>query len=140
MAKRRQPEREIQQQIVRLLKSLGADVWVLGTTRRRGDYQGTMMTAGIPDLYVVMPEHSWITEFGKAPESTRSVATVLPTALWIEVKSPTGRLTAAQKHFQVRCISAGVRHVAGGLDEVYGWLVGNGYLRPDQVSRERSAS
>jgi hypothetical protein len=43
------PEKVIQQQIVTLLRSIGAQVWVLGTRRKRGDYQGTMQTPGLPD-------------------------------------------------------------------------------------------
>lgn len=51
----RVPEKAVQAQIVHLLRSIGANVYVLGTTRRKGDHQGTMQTPGIPDLYVFLP-------------------------------------------------------------------------------------
>ena len=119
MAKRRQPERAIQAQIVHLLKSLGARVYVLGTTRRKGDYQGTMMTAGLPDLMAFLP-HGRVSGDGWI-------------LLIVEVKAPKGRMSKPQRDFRENCLCAGVEHIAGGLDEVFSWLIQNKYLRQDQV-------
>ena len=38
-----------------LLGYLGAEVYPIGTTRKRGDYQGTMMARGLPDVLAFMP-------------------------------------------------------------------------------------
>ena len=115
-----QREKWIQVEITRLLRSLGWDVCTLGTRRRKGDYQGTMMTPGIPDLYAFPPN---------ALRGHRE--------LWIEVKAPNGRMSPAQIHFEACCLRNGIPHVVGGTDEVLSWLVKNGYLRADQVSAER---
>ena len=48
-------EKEIQADIVKLLETVGAAVYRIGTTRKRGDHQGTMQTAGIPDLVAFVP-------------------------------------------------------------------------------------
>ena len=50
-------EKEIQADIVKLLETVGAAVYKIGTTRKKGDHQGTMQTPGIPDLcaFVKMP-------------------------------------------------------------------------------------
>ena len=114
--KRRQPEKEIQAQIVTLLRSLRADVWVLGTRRPRGDYQGTRQSPGLPDLIAFLPDEE---------------------LLFIEVKSPKGRLTEEQKQFQQCCFDARVSHIVGGIDEVIDWLIDRRYLLEDQVSHER---
>ena len=45
-----QLEKEIQADIVKLLETVGAAVYKIGTTRKKGDHQGTMQTPGIPDL------------------------------------------------------------------------------------------
>ena len=43
-------EKEIQSDVVKLLETVGAAVYKIGTTRKKGDHQGTMQTPGIPDL------------------------------------------------------------------------------------------
>jgi hypothetical protein len=48
-------ERAEQSHIVQLLRTVGGQVYVLGTTRRRGDYAGTMQTPGLPDLLAFLP-------------------------------------------------------------------------------------
>ena len=53
--RRRQPEKAVQVQIVRTLQLIGAAVYVSGTTRPRGDHQGTCMTPGIPDIEAFLP-------------------------------------------------------------------------------------
>lgn len=107
----RVPERVVQQQIVHLLRSLGAQVWVLGTTRRRGDYHGTMMSPGLPDL----------------------IAAVHGRMLMVECKAIGGKLSHAQVAFQVACQDCGVHHVVGGVDEVLAWLQQQGIVKPDAV-------
>ena len=110
---RRQPERAEQANIVRLLRSLGATVYVLGTTRRKGDYHGTMQTPGLPDLLA----------FVQCPD----VGAVELIA--IEVKAPGGRLRSEQRVFGDLCAMADVDHIVGGLDAVVDWLIMCGVLR-----------
>ena len=74
------PEKQIQADIVTLLETVGAAVYKIGTTRKKGDHQGTMQTPGIPDLVA----------FVRVP-----IAAVFPdwrtlVQLWIEVKRPGG--------------------------------------------------
>ena len=52
---RRHPERVIQSHIVGLLRQVGCQVYVLGTTRPKGDYHGTCQTAGLPDVLALLP-------------------------------------------------------------------------------------
>lgn len=112
--KRQQPERTEQRAIVQLLRSIGASVYVLGTTRRKGDHPGTMQTPGIPDLYVFLP---------KTP--TRYIGM----AVWIEVKAKRGRPSAAQNEFRRECKALGVSHVLGGVDDVIMFLEDHRYLK-----------
>ena len=118
-----QPEKEIQAQVVHLLRSLRWDVWSIGTRRRKGEHQGTMMTPGIPDIYAQPPE---------VRADVRE--------LWVEAKAPGGRLRDSQIHFQACCLRNGVPHIVGGTDEVIDWLILHGYLSSDQVSHERKSS
>jgi hypothetical protein len=117
---RRQPERVEQRQIVNLLRSLGATVYVLGTTRRQGDHMGTMQTPGIPDLWAFLP--------------ARSGVSTLYLCLWVEVKAPGGRLRPEQRAFRDQCTARGVPHVVGGVDAVIAWLIDAGYLLPQNVA------
>lgn len=111
----RVPERVVQQQIVHLLRSLGAQVWVLGTTRRRGDYHGTMQTPGLPDL----------------------IASVKGRMLMVECKAKGKGLRLEQRVFQQACRDCGVAHVVGGLDDVIAWLMAEGLLKTDAVAHYR---
>lgn len=119
--RRRHPERAEQAAIKALLEHIGAAVWVFGTTRRKGDYQGTMQTPGPPDLQAFLPRGLGL--------------------LCIEVKAPGGRLSDAQRRFRQECLSClspyQVRHVVGGLDAVIAELVPLGLLRVDQVAHYR---
>lgn len=119
---RRHPERTEQAGIVKLLRSIGGAVYVFGTTRRKGDYQGTMQTPGIPDLEVFLPPAGGLSE---------------NTLLKIEVKAPHGRLSPAQQHYRDHCIAACVPHIVGGLDDVIAWLVKHGYLKLAQAPHYR---
>lgn len=89
----------------------GAIVYTLGTTRRKGDYQGTNQTPGLCDLIVFLPD---------GPNRR---------LLMIEVKSARGKLSPAQLVFRACCRLAKVDHLDGGLDVVLAWLKREGYTR-----------
>jgi hypothetical protein len=121
---RRQPERVEQRHIVQLLRSVGAHVWVIGTTRRTGDYQGTMMTPGMVDIVSFLPRGLGV--------------------LFVEVKAPKGRLRLEQDVFRACCEETAapfrVHHVVGGLDAVIGTLIGLGVLKAENVAHYRVAA
>ena len=124
----RQRERSDQAGIVQLLRSLGAQVYVLGTTRRRGDHPGTMQTAGLPDLIV----------FLYTAPARRQAGLLFPRRLlYVEVKAPGGRLRPQQVQFRDCCAEARVDHLVGGLDAVIAWLIAEGYLQSNQVPHYR---
>jgi hypothetical protein len=100
---------------VHLLRSLGGLVWTIGTTRRAGDYQGTMMAAGLPDV----------------------IAAVRGRMLMLECKAKGGRPSEAQRVFQAACADCGVHHVVGGVDELLRWLVAEGLVKADAVPHYR---
>lgn len=103
----RVPEKHVQAAGVRLLRSLGASVYVLGTRRPRGDFPGTRQTPGIGDVYACLARH----------------------ALWWECKAQGGRLRPEQAAFRDHCQRLGVPHVVGDLDALIGWLEAHGYCR-----------
>lgn len=108
-------EKQEQAAIVQLMETLGGKVWVLGTKRPSGDFQGTRQTPGIPDLYVALPLRA-------APRHYR--------ALWIEVKSSQGRTSDAQKAFaKVASTTIGTAYIRGTCDDVQRWLVEHGWLK-----------
>lgn len=115
-AMRQQPEKAEQAGIVQLLESIGAKVYVIGTRRRKSDFQGTMMSPGIPDLVA----------FVYRPMNNTAIQ------LWIEVKAKGGRLRPAQSEFQSWCQAANVEHLVGGIDHVQNWLVDHGWLQESQ--------
>ncbi len=128
-----QREKGEQQAIVKLLRSLGATVYVIGTRRRRGDYQGTMMSPGLPDLEVFLPMQrgdEMDLPYGQWKSSRPRPFRFLK----IEVKAPGGRLRPEQRVYQELCAVASVDYVVGGLDDVIAWLIAHRYLRSDQVS------
>ena len=113
-----------QAQIVKLLITIGAKVYVSGTTRRKGDYQGTMQSAGIPDLEVFLPKRA-------------RVANMRTCRVWkIEVKTGRATMTKAQRDYAELCLKAGIAHIVGDLDTVIAWLVAEGYLTRGQVLHE----
>ena len=104
---------------VQLLRALGCTVYVLGTSRRKGDYQGTNQTPGLPDVLAMLP-------------AARGV-------LFWECKSQTGKASPAQLELQVLARACeergcGVLHVLGTADTLIAKLIGMGLLRADQVS------
>lgn len=113
------PERVVQRQIVHLLRSVGAQVWVLGTVRPRGDTPGTRQTPGICDVVAFVPRAG---------------------LLMVECKAKGGRLRPEQSHFRDCCLEHHVAHVVGGVDEVVAWLVAQGILRADAVAHYRVAA
>ncbi len=110
---------------MRLWRSLGGRVYIAGTRRRRGDYQGTMQTPGIADLHGFLPP----------PRYNPSIAT--PTLLFVECKAQGGRLSKDQAEFRDWCVAAGVSHVCGGVDSFIAFLIAGGWLRADQVAHYR---
>lgn len=114
---RRQPERHEQRAIVQLLSTVGCRVFVLGTTRPRGDFHGTCQSPGLCDLLAFLPNGGGL--------------------LAIEVKAPGGRLRPEQEVFRNCCLACEqpwqVHHVVGGLDSVIHYLIQLGLLKADQV-------
>ena len=111
-------EKDIQADIVTLLETVGAAVYTIGTTRKKGDHQGTMQTPGIPDLVAFVPVPAWAG--GIAGVSYKRKTPWVQ--LWIEVKRPGGVLSDAQRVFRMHAREAGCEHVTGGVDEVVDWL------------------
>lgn len=124
MRRERVPEKAEQAHIVQLLRSIGAAVYAIGTHRRRGDYQGTMQSPGIPDLMAFLP--AW----DRARPSRRIF-------LFIECKARGGRLRAEQQVFRDQCLDADVCHIVGGLDDVIAWLTERGYVNANQFPHYR---
>lgn len=80
-------EAAISREIQTFMKTIGFAVWSTEQGYRR-DRGGTRMSAGIPDLYCV--GHG--------------------IGLWVEVKTPKGKLTEAQEEFQRECWDNGILH------------------------------
>jgi hypothetical protein len=102
---------------VALLRLIGAEVYISGTRRRRGDYQGTMQTPGIPDVEAFLPDPY-------AKFATRRL-------LKWEVKSEAGISSSAQAHYEMLCQSANIDHVVGPFRMLKQWLRDAGYLSDD---------
>lgn len=112
----RVPEKVIQSQVVNLLRSIGARVYVLGTVRPKGDTPGTRQSKGLPDLYAFLPPQPYTD-----PDSWKP--------LWIEVKAQGGKLRPEQAEFRDYSVKAGHRHIVGGLDDVVAYLQKRGWLK-----------
>lgn len=106
-------ERQEQTAIVKLLRSLGGQVYVIGTVRPTGDFHGTCQTPGIPDLLCFLPPLQRMH---------------LPRLVFIEVKAAGGRMRPAQQEFREQCRGI-VDHLVGNADVVIAWLTAQGYLR-----------
>lgn len=121
-------ERYEQADGLKLLLGLGGRVYVSGTVRREGDYQGTMQTPGIPDVEVYLPAP----RYGRplVPGNTRRL-------LKWECKRPGGKPSPAQRDYAELARAAGVDHVTGDLTALLAWLVSAGYLRADQLPHDR---
>lgn len=130
----RVPEKHVQQNIVQLLRSIGAAVYVIGRPPRKTTARmGTGQTPGIPDLLVHLPQ---------GPTVKTSVGlkfTMDAHELWIEVKAKGGRLRPEQASFRDFCVLAGIPHVVGGLDEVVTYLHERGYVKEHPALYRRTA-
>lgn len=120
----RVPEKAEQAHIIQLLRSIGGRVYVIGGHRRRGDFQGTMQTEGIPDLMAFLPV--------RALASGRARV-----FLFIECKAKGGRLRPEQEAFRELCLHAEVVHLVGGLDDVIAWLTEKCYVALDSFPHYR---
>lgn len=106
-------EKVVQSNIIQLLHTVNAVVYTLGVRRPRGDYQGTCMSPGLPDLYVLLPARG----------------NVRAHAVWIEVKVRGARLRPQQVEFATLCGGAGIPHLVGDVDVVLRYLQEHGYVR-----------
>jgi len=106
------PEKALQVQGVKLLRMIGAAVYVIGTTRRKGDYPGTMQSPGLPDILAFLPTN----------------ASDVALQLWWEVKAAGGRATPEQLAFAEHCARTSQAYVRGDLDALVAWLVAYGFL------------
>jgi hypothetical protein len=122
-----------QRAVAALYRTVGGDVYELGTTRSRGGRcvrcaafvpnrdMTTRQTPGLPDLLVFLP-----------PRGAEPAVQV-----WHEAKAGSGRLSPAQQKFRSWCQAAHVEHVTGGVDAAIAYLVDHGRLRADQVPHYR---
>lgn len=110
-------EKYEQQAGVKLLRLLGAQVYVLGTKRRAGDYQGTNQTPGIADV------EAWLF---LRPHQRRSL--VFPRRLlkWEVKRAKVGKLTPEQEAYASLCSEAGIDYVCGPCDALMEWLKAEG--------------
>lgn len=118
----RVPEKAEQAHGVQLLRTLGATVYVLGTRRGRGDYQGTCQTPGICDVFAFLP--------ARGPLVRRVLLA------W-ECKAVGGRLSPAQLVFQRCCVLSGIAHLTGPFDALIAWLTSYGYVQGESVPHYR---
>jgi hypothetical protein len=110
-------EKNVQAQIVRLLRSVGAKVYVIGRPPRRDSvHKGTGQTPGICDLEIWLPTALGHRELVK-----------------VEVKRPGGdprkKRSPEQVEYAEYCRLAGVTYVCGGVDEVLQLLQARGLVR-----------
>lgn len=117
----RVPEKAEQAHGVQLLRSIGAKVYVLGGHRRRGDYQGTMQTEGIADVFAFIPVRG---------ESRRIFLA------W-ECKSNGGQLRPEQREFRDLCQDAEIAHVVGPYDALIVWLTSRGLVKTESFATYR---
>jgi hypothetical protein len=123
------PEKAVQAHVVQLLRSIGGKVWVTGTKRPRGDFQGTRMTPGLPDLVAFLPPRAYRIQ-GDIPYAK-------PVLLFVECKAAGGRLRPEQQEFRDLCQDCDVAHIAGDLDAVIAWLSERHYVRASQFPTYR---
>lgn len=114
---RRKSEKAEQAAIVSLVPKLGGQVWVLGhpSPNDGRTHRGTGQTAGVPDLWIVLP----------AQQGLR------PLAFWWEVKSSVGKLSIPQMLFAERSNAAGVSCHVGTLDVFISYMRQMGYVKAE---------
>jgi hypothetical protein len=123
--RRQRPEDVEQNGIRELVAWMNGRTWVLGTRRRKDDYQGTNQTPGLADLWNVVPT------------TTRGAELLPALGFWWETKAPQGRRSPEQIAFGDACVMAGVPYGYGTLNDFIAWLIARGRLRPDQVAHYR---
>lgn len=112
---------------VALLRSLGAQVYVLGHARPRGDRPSTMQTPGLPDVEAFLPR----------PRYRAGQFHPRRFLKW-EVKRPRkATIRAEQAAYRQLCLDADIAHVMGDLNTLIAWLVDGGYLLPSQLPHDR---
>jgi len=116
------PEAGEQNAGVQLLRFLKAAVYVSGTRRPKGEYQGTRQTPGIPDVMAILPNLAGV-------------------VFW-EAKASGGRMSPEQLAFRViveQYEEAGlpVYHVLGGSGALVALLLRLGLVKADQVPHYR---
>lgn len=122
------PEKVEQEHIVRTLRLLRFEVYVLGhpspADGRR--FRGTGQTPGLPDLVAFSPLR--VTDAGAGRD-----------CVWIEVKRAGGRLRFEQAIFreQARQVGGRMHHVVGTLDAVIEWLVAERWAKTDAFPHYR---
>jgi len=131
----RVPEKAVQQHIVQLLRTIGAQVWVLGTTRSTGRKcpacaawvpsldMGTRQTPGIPDIYAILPH-----VHGDVGDKV---------GMWIECKASGGRPSPEQRQFALAVVQTGTPYVMGDLDDIIALLIQMGRLDRKNVPHYR---
>ena len=117
----RVPEKAEQAHGIQLLRHLGGKVYVLGGHRRKGDYQGTMQTEGIADVFAFIPVRG----------ERRKVFLA-----W-ECKAAGGRLRPEQVEFKDLCADADIAHVVGPFDALIAWLAGRGFVNANSFPTYR---
>lgn len=131
-------EKVEQQHGITLLRSIGADVWVLGTRRAKTDFQGTRQTPGLPDVFAVLPKLPRYTY--DQPVRAEVVGDPARRALWWECKAIGGRLRPEQQHFQTCCQQADLWHVVGPFDALLEALAERGYVNRGSLAHYRKAA
>lgn len=124
-------EKHEQADIQKLAIQIGGSAWVLGTHRKKGDYQGTCQTPGLPDLLVFLP-----IRHAQPGAPTRHLVVVEAKRVKAHgVRA--GRLREEQQDFRDECNDAHVSHVTGGYQAFVTWLIARGFVKADQFPHYR---
>lgn len=123
-------EKDEQLAIRKLMLSLGAKEYVLGTKRRKTDFHGTMQTPGIADLQFFLPEKRARFDAGANRLMRRLVV--------VEAKRERGgRFSPEQIEYRELCAAAGVDYIGGCVNDVITWLMREGYVKRDNIPHYR---
>lgn len=124
-------EKDEQLAIRKLMLSLGAREYVLGTTRSKKDFDhGTRQTPGLPDLQFFLPE--------KRARFDASANVFTRRFVIVEAKRQKGgRYSPEQIEYRDLCAAAGVDYIGGCLNDVIVWLVDEGYVKRENLPHYR---